>query len=222
MMSYCVWKSPMKAQFLEITQTRNYTGSSNGKSYTFSNKNAFLDQMEGVLSGKTGYTAKAGYCYVAAYEENGKRYCVSLLACGWPNNKTYKWSDTRTLFTYGRNHYDKKRVELSQIEKEYQTNGYVVPPEFKSLNRGENIILYGSAKEYEVLISDSEEVKKEILLYKNTELPIKEGQVLGMCKIYVEDMLLDEIELIATDEVRSWKFVDIFEAILYQFLTFSS
>lgn len=26
---------------------------------------------------------------------------VALLACGWPNNKTYKWSDTKKLMAYG-------------------------------------------------------------------------------------------------------------------------
>ena len=49
--------------------------------------------MEGAISGKTGFTAKAGYCYVAAFERDGERYCIALLACGWPNNKTYKWKD---------------------------------------------------------------------------------------------------------------------------------
>ena len=50
-MAYCTWESPMKEEFLHITQTRNYA--------SFVNRNAFLEQMEGVLSGKTGFTNKA-------------------------------------------------------------------------------------------------------------------------------------------------------------------
>ena len=34
-------------------------------------------------------------------EREGKTYVVALLACGWPNHKTYKWSDTKKLMSYG-------------------------------------------------------------------------------------------------------------------------
>lgn len=222
MMAYCVWESPMKELFLQITQTRNYTGSANDKAYSFTNKNAFLDQMDGVLSGKTGYTAKAGYCYVAAYEMNGERYCVSLLACGWPNNKTYKWSDTRTLFTYGVNHYDKKRIELNPIEENYKIDGYVSPPKFELLNQKDVLKIYGEGKAYEVLLGDSEQVRKEVVLDQNIELPIVSGQKLGECRIYIEEVLLDKIELIAIESAGAWQMPEIFKAILCQFLTFSS
>ncbi len=57
--------------------------------------------MEGALSGKTGFTGTAGYCYVGALQREDKTLIVALLACGWPNNKTYKWSDTRKLMNYG-------------------------------------------------------------------------------------------------------------------------
>lgn len=222
MMAYCVWESPVKDVFLQITQTRNYSGEANDKSYSFTNRNAFLDQMEGVLSGKTGYTAKAGYCYVAAYENNGERYCISLLACGWPNHKTYKWSDSRTLFTYGSSHYDKKRVEINGVEKTLETEGYTVPPEFLSLNQKESLLIRGEGRRYDVLLSEAEQVKKEIVLQKNIELPITQGQTLGVCRIYIENMLLDEIELFAVKDVKAWNLQDVFKVILCQFLTFSS
>lgn len=222
MMSYCVWESPMKDVFLQITQARNYGGGANDKTYSFTNKNALLDQMEGVLSGKTGYTAKAGYCYVAAYENDGERYCISLLACGWPNNKTYKWSDSRTLFTYGSSHYDKKRVEISGIEKILETDGYIVPPKFLSLNQKQGVSICGENRGYEVLLSDSEQVKKDIVFQKDIKLPITQGQTLGVCRIYVENMLLDEIALVAMKDVMAWNLKDVFKVVLCQFLTFSS
>ena len=57
--------------------------------------------MDGALSGKTGFTGKAGYCYVGALESRGRTFVVALLGCGWPNNKGYKWADTKRLMTYG-------------------------------------------------------------------------------------------------------------------------
>ena len=51
--------------------------------------------MEGAVSGKTGFTGEAGYCYVGALKREKRTFIVALLACGWPNNRSYKWEDTK-------------------------------------------------------------------------------------------------------------------------------
>ena len=122
-MSYCIMESPQKETFLKITRTASHSfqnvklkedGSvTNGsKSYSCNNHNAFLSMMDGALSGKTGFTGNAGYCYVGALERDGRTFVVSLLACGWPNNKTYKWSDTKKLMGYGIDNYQIGRAHV--------------------------------------------------------------------------------------------------------------
>jgi D-alanyl-D-alanine carboxypeptidase (penicillin-binding protein 5/6) len=105
-MAYCVKRSPGRDVFREITRTESYSFCENGRNITCTNHNAFLNMMEGAFSGKTGFTNKAGYCYVGALERDGKTFVVALLACGWPNNRTYKWSDTRALMQYGLDNYE--------------------------------------------------------------------------------------------------------------------
>ena len=105
MMAYCIKESPQKEKFLEITRRGAYSFSANGRNFSCTNHNAFLSMMEGALSGKTGFTNKAGYCYVGALERDGRTFVVALLACGWPNNKSYKWSDTKKLMQYGVDNY---------------------------------------------------------------------------------------------------------------------
>ena len=92
LMRYCVFVSEEKEEFQEICQTRQYTFAScdGTRQFTVYNKNALLDQMDGVLAGKTGFTGNAGYCYVAAVNVGEKHFIVALLACGWPHNKHYK------------------------------------------------------------------------------------------------------------------------------------
>ena len=92
--------SPKATEFLAVTQTRSYTFWDLEKKNMFNccNHNALLDQMEGAISGKTGFTAKAGYCYTGALERDGKCLIVTLLACGWPNHKNYKWTDAAKAF----------------------------------------------------------------------------------------------------------------------------
>ena len=105
---YCITQSPQKEQFLEITRrsSHSFTDQKGSRSFTVNNHNAFLQMMEGALTGKTGFTSQAGYCYVGALERDGKTYIAALLACGWPNHKSYKWSDMRKLMNYGLEHYD--------------------------------------------------------------------------------------------------------------------
>ncbi len=112
-MSYCL----KNEEFLEITRTQSYqfTNIAGTKSYSCSNHNAFLSMMEGALTGKTGFTGNAGYCYVGALRQGDRTFVVALLACGWPNNKSYKWSDTRTLMEYGLANYQYEDVWASDL-----------------------------------------------------------------------------------------------------------
>lgn len=107
-MSYCILRSPMRGEFLNITRTADYSfmDVAGKRSYSCHNHNAFLHMMDGALSGKTGFTGDAGYCYVGALERDGRTFVVALLGCGWPNHKTYKWKDCQKLFTYGIDNYE--------------------------------------------------------------------------------------------------------------------
>lgn len=109
-MAYCVKESAARDLFREITAMPSYSFFENGRNITCVNHNAFLHMMDGAFSGKTGFTSKAGYCYVGALEDEGRTFVVALLGCGWPNNKTYKWSDTRELMEYGLENFVKKEI----------------------------------------------------------------------------------------------------------------
>ena len=115
-MAYCAWESPKKDTFLEITQKKSHSFQANGRSFTCNNHNTLLQMMDGVISGKTGFTNKAGYCYVGALESEGRTYSLALLACGWPYNKNYKWEDSKTLFTYGKESFRQLSTESVDVE----------------------------------------------------------------------------------------------------------
>lgn len=221
LMAYCTWESSMKEEFLKITQTRNYTGSANGRNYSFINHNAFLNQMDGILTGKTGFTNKAGYCYVAAMEVNGEQYCIALLACGWPNNKTYKWKDARTLFEYGMENYDLKQVTVKELEEQIKVEGYIEQASFQTLNKSGNLAVYAQNREYQLLMNDEDKIETEIIIYTDNSLPIQKAQTMGECNVYLDGLLIDSFPLIAKENVYIWGWKDVLYTIFYQFLTFS-
>lgn len=91
--------------FNEIITTKSRTISSvnSGNKYVLTNKDKFLDLYDGAMGIKTGFTSKAGYCFVGAVETGGHRYISCVLGCGWPPNKSYKWADTIDLMDYAKN-----------------------------------------------------------------------------------------------------------------------
>ena len=212
-MAYCTWESPKKDVFLEITQTRNYD--------SFVNRNSFLNQMEGVLTGKTGFTNKAGYCYVAAMEVNGERYCIALLACGWPNNKNYKWKDAKTLFEYGMENYDKKIVKIKPQTHQILIDGFIDKTLFSSLNKELVLNIQSQEKEYQILLNDKEELQVLIHINNNIKAPVKTGDYLGVCRVYVGDTLMDEFPIYSEENIYIWGVKELIHTIFYQFLTFS-
>lgn len=99
LMSECI----KSADFLDITQCKSYvfTDTAMKHSYSLNNKNLILNPGNGLISGKTGFTSSAGYCYVCAYTDNERTLCIALLGCGWPPSRNYKWSDVRYLLALG-------------------------------------------------------------------------------------------------------------------------
>lgn len=193
MMRYCINISSKKEVFLEITGTPSYSfwDCDNKQLYNCTNHNAFLGMMKGAVSGKTGFTADAGYCYVGALNRDGKCLIVALLACGWPNNKTYKWSDTRKLMTYGLENFEKKEifkegllpppvaVEDGQYQEGlYQTQAFV------------NLIYRKNMEIVSMLIKKGESIKVDVSLPERLKAPVKAGEHVGDISFYCQDQML--------------------------------
>jgi len=205
-MRYCICLSPKREEFLEITRTSSYSfGDTEGlRSFTVSNKNAFLGMMEGALSGKTGFTNNAGYCYVGALQKDGKTLIVALLACGWPNNRSYKWSDTRKLMSYGLETYEYRDVwedvELGSIEVEggIPESGNLTEQSFTRLS------LSGEREEgsLRLLLSDGEQVRVETELPGSLTAPIEPDTIVGSVRYYLGDTVVQIYPIVAEDRVE--------------------
>ena len=201
-MSYCILESPKSEEFMNICQTSSYRFSDykqtetgfvqTGRVYGCNNKNAFLTMMDGVLAGKTGFTGEAGYCYVAALENNNRVFVVSLLACGWPNNKNYKWADTKELFRYGLDNFWYENivteVELSTLRVE---NG--VPYGLNELP----LYICDNTEPFEVLICEEDKVEVKVYLPKRLYAPVEKDEKVGKMEYYLNG------EVVKTCEIRT-------------------
>ena len=205
-MKYCIMDSEKKDAFLEITRTESYQFSDcdGSGSYSCSNHNSFLHMMEGALSGKTGFTADAGYCYVGALRRDDRTFIVALLACGWPNNKGYKWSDTRKLMDYALENY-----QYREVGTEEETVSVVVENGTAGGFPGADGVQIGASAETElfrVLLKSGEEIDVEYDVPESVEAPVEKGQTLGTVVYSLNGGTLREYPLTADASVRKRDF----------------
>lgn len=188
--------------FLKITQTADYsfTDCDRKRSFEVHNKNVLLTMMDGVLSGKTGYTADAGYCYVCAVKKDDRTFIAALLGSGWPPHKGYKWSDVQTLLDYGDKNYRYQTIDISKG----------VPDRQVHVMNGEQDFATVRAKQtnYRFLLSSEDKVHVESVLPGQLEAPVEAGQSVGSIRIFVNGDLTAENDYITADRIgirRTWK-----------------
>ena len=70
--------------FIAITNTSSYQFKEikKGRGFSVSNKNRFLYMMDGAIGIKTGFTGKAGYCFVGAVKRLDRTLISVVLGCG--------------------------------------------------------------------------------------------------------------------------------------------
>lgn len=209
-MRYCVYESPEKEKFLEITQTQNYYFSDvNGKhGYSCVNHNALLSMMEGVVSGKTGFTGGAGYSYVAALEEGDRHFTLALLGCGWPPHRTYKWSDARALFSFGKDNYEKREVfqEINLkpllVENGIPQNGNLGNSAYVDLGMD----LEDGEKTLEVLMREDEKIQIRLMVPESLKAPVRQGTAVGYAAYFLDGIQIKSYPVFAQNSIECLSF----------------
>lgn len=211
--------------FVHITQTRDYsfTDLSGKRQFSVHNANAFLDMTSDAVSGKTGFTGNAGYCYVAACENDGRSYIIALLGCGWPNNKTYKWKDTMKLLEYGKANYHKVSYWKEPRLPEVTVKGGV-PEAYESWKDGAGkscvrgvIQAETTDKKKQVLVKEDEKVVCTLRMEKELQAPVKKGQEIGRVIFSLGEVILDEYPVVSDRNISKITYVWCINKVFHDF-----
>ena len=174
--------------------TRNYTFKSSKTTYSFVNKDRLLSEYEGAIGMKTGFTGKAGHCFVGAANRGNITLVSVVLASGWGTaGKSRKWIDTKALLNYGFNNYkkysiidgsEKMNVPIDKAEKE--------------------IVELKYDDSVDLLLSENEKanLKIENELPQNVTAPINYGDSVGVGKIYTGNTLLKTVKIISAENIE--------------------
>lgn len=180
-------------KFVEITNTKSYSFNEidNKRCVSLNNKDAFLSMMNGAIGIKTGFTGKAGYCFVGAVNNKGHNLISAVLASGWPPNKTYKWIDTLSLMKYGVENYEFKQV----------FNGTKKCRNVLVMNGREKSVATEVKGELSMYLSGYDNITTDIHIMNSIKAPVTKGQKLGELIINANNEKVKSFDIYATKSV---------------------
>lgn len=186
-------------KFLEIIKVPSMTITelNQTRSVSLTNPDIFLTTFEGALGVKTGYTNRAGHCFVGAVTRDDKTMISVVLGSGWGDTgKLGKWSDTNAIMTYG---FD--TFEYAEIINKDTIIGEVLVQNSKI-----EAIEVGIETGYTALFSaeELELIEIEVNLPTFLEAPIEKGIEVGQLQIVLEDEVLKEIPILSQEEAEAF------------------
>lgn len=217
-MAYCVSRSPKREEFIDLTRTasHSFTDAEKKRSFYCSNHNAFLTMMPEALTGKTGFTGAAGYCYVGAVQDGDRTFIVSLLGCGWPPHKTWKWSDMKKLASYGLSQYQQREV--------FEDRTFPDIPVEQGVNDKVSLALDVPLEEQtlQILMKEGEKAEIRCRCEKYLEAPVKEGTPVGSADYYVDGTLIQSYPICTVESVERISYLYCLRQCLQRALNFKS
>lgn len=176
------------------------------------NTDRFLKEYDGALGIKTGYTNKAGHCFVGAAERDGVLLVSTVLGSGWGDGgKQKKWTDTKALMDYGfASFYPYEAVKEGTVFGEVKV---IDSP----MERVETALAEG----YTALFSEEEiaNLHLEADLPKEVEAPLEKGEKLGKAMLWLGEEKLAEIDLVAMERADTFTLLERLQRLAENWLT---
>ncbi len=192
--------------FLQLVQTKSYhfTDCSGKRSYSLSNRDAFLSYYEGALGIKTGFTGKAGYCFVGAARRKNTTLTSCVLASGWPPDKSWKWIDTRNLMDYGMNHFSTSPLPVQNMSR------VKIP-----VKDGQKIcVSLQQPAQISTLLGRSDTLTVSYQIPSSLCAPIRKETPVGTISFYINQSLFQEIPVFPSENIEKSNFSDTIEKVL--------
>ena len=192
----------MNPEFVKLINTKEISFKSDRRSYSFINKNRFLYEYEGANGVKTGFTNKAGHCFVGAALHGDMELITVVLLSG----KSARWADTKGMMNYGFTNF-----KYRGIAKTGWRAGIV--PVTRSRSKMMECVFGGDVM-LPLRSDEADCVKIERHLPEIVIAPVEKGDVLGEADVSVNGQLLARVPLTAASGVERHDFKTSIEKVL--------
>ncbi|MBG0764106.1 MAG: D-alanyl-D-alanine carboxypeptidase [Tissierellales bacterium] len=182
-------------EVIEITDRENLTLPE--RNYEKAATNPLLPENEIVDGFKTGYTDKAGLCLISTApvviqedENMNRRVLAVVMGAKSHSDRENKSMD---LLEYGMYEFSKEKL----ISKDEAIDKIIIP------NGKEMTLNVGTENDYYHIVKKGSEFKTVINYDKYENLaPIKTGDIVGEAEIYIDEDLVDTLEIVSSRDVE--------------------
>ncbi|MCL2499330.1 MAG: D-alanyl-D-alanine carboxypeptidase [Defluviitaleaceae bacterium] len=202
--------------FIGLTNTRDARFESDKRGYSFTNRNRFLHEYPGANGVKTGYTNKAGHCFVGAakrkIEGEDMQLISVVLASGWGDKgRSQKYKDSKEILNYGFNNYVYETILTAR------DNAGEMPV---TRSRGGSVgYIYEEGVRIPLNSVERVEIRVELSVPIHKKAPINQGDVMGSANVYIGNDLYTSISLTATEDAARHDLKTSIEKILNAFVS---
>jgi len=199
------------ADFVRLISNYQATTTSSRTTYHISNRNRLLREFNGATGVKTGYTGKAGHCFVGSAEREQMQLISVVFASGWgERGKEQKWTDTKEILNYGFANY-----APFIIINENEIGGTLNVERTKT----PSIPLYYS-EGITLPLNEAERACIDIEAYYPALIraPIAADTVIGSARIYIGGEFAAEVELLTQTGAERHDLKTSLEKVIREFL----
>ena len=139
----------------------------------------------------------------------GRTFIIALLGCGWPPNKSWKWSDVDVLTDYGKENYHYVRAEMDTS---------ALTPVRITEGTQETAGLSCEAGTVRILLRDDENVDIVQNIVTQTQAPVFAGQTAGSVVYMVGDTVLYKYPVVFKESIPMTGIGFYFEKVFSTFL----
>jgi len=201
--------------FVNLINTRSATGTSNLRTYNIANKNRLLNEFSGANGVKTGFTNKAGYCFVGSAERDGLKLISVVLASGWgAKGSEQKWVDTKRVLNYGFGEFEFEEIIDATVD------AGEIGIERSRANR--IVARYSEGVRIPLSAEEKAALRVEVEIPETIKAPISKGDVVGTARVIIANEVYAEIPILANDDAERHDFKTSLEKVLKAFLEMGS
>jgi len=200
--------------FKALIQQESHSVTSDKRAHSLVNKNRFLREFGGAEGVKTGFTGKAGYCFVGAARRGDVELISVVLASGWGQaGKERKWTDTKEIMKYGFESYT--TITALDIESEAPDAiaiDYSKTPQVRTR--------YSNSVELPIL-DEAADIRIEPVLPERLEAPVAQGQRVGAASVYCGGELVATVDVLTVEGAERFDFFTCVQTALRGFVGFA-
>lgn len=192
----------MSAELIKHDLIKNYStvwmDTLRGGESELVNTNKLVRFYEGTTGLKTGTTSGAGYCLSATAERNGLELVAVIMSGDTSNDR---FNGAKKLLDYGFANYEYAAVEPKLDISELAVKNGVAQKVKIAANDNFGALLKKS---------EAAAITQQLNLKQNLTAPIKKDQVVGTVDFYLNDQIIEQVDITAAEKVDKMSFLTAF------------